>query len=46
MRKAPFQLLFHLHMVMYCAWTSYMYLTCHAPEMDNAENNQRFNVLI
>ena len=26
--------------------TSYMYLACHAPIMDNPENNQHFSVLI
>ena len=34
---------YSLDMTMYCAWTSYMYLACHAPIMDNPENNQHFN---
>ena len=33
-------------MIVYCTWTSYKYLACHAPIMDNPENNQHFNVLI
>ena len=26
-------------MIMYCTWTCYMYPACHAPKMDNPENN-------
>ena len=34
-----------LHMIMHCTWTSHI-IACHAPIMDNPENNQHFNVLI
>ena len=32
--------------IIHSTWTSYKYLACHAPIMDNPENNQHFNVLI